>query len=174
MRRADGDFGRELNRPLHKTTVARINGKTARQSLIKKLLRQKRIATQNELVATLRAEGVEATQATLSRDLAELGVLRVSRPEGAVYELEAVSSQASPLLKELGENVLSLADNESMVVLRTRAGMASAVALAIDNARLQECLGTLAGDDTLFATPARGVPSRRLAQQIKILFGREI
>jgi len=46
--------------------------------------------------------------------------------------------------------------------------------LAIDNARLQECLGTLAGDDTLFATPARGVPSRRLAQQIKILFGREI
>jgi transcriptional regulator of arginine metabolism len=180
MRRVDGDFGRELNGPSHKSAgggvvvKARITTKGARQSLIKKLLRQKRIATQNELVATLRAEGVEATQATLSRDLAELGVLRVSRPEGAVYELEAVSAQASPLLKELGENVLSLADNESMVVLRTRPGMASAIALAIDNARLPECLGTLAGDDTLFATSARGVPSRRLAQQIKLLFGREL
>jgi transcriptional regulator of arginine metabolism len=145
-----------------------------RQNLIKKMLRQKRIATQNELVETLRAEGIEATQATLSRDLAELGVLRVSRPEGAVYELEPVSAQASPQLRELGEAVLSLADNESLVVLRTRPGLASAVALSIDNARLPECLGTLAGDDTLFATPTRGVSSRRLAQQIKVLFGREI
>jgi transcriptional regulator of arginine metabolism len=151
-----------------------LNGKGARQNLIKKLLRQRRIATQNELVATLKAEGVEATQATLSRDLAELGVLRVSRPDGAVYELDAVSAQASPKLRELGENVLSLADNESMVVLRTRPGMASAVALAIDNARLPECLGTLAGDDTLFATPARGVSSRRLGQQIKFIFGKEL
>ena len=164
--------------PFHKRAGgagnAGINAKSARQSLIKKLLRQKRIATQHELVATLRAEGVEATQATLSRDLAELGVLRVSRPEGAVYELEAVSAQATPQLKELGENIVSLADNEALVVLRTRPGMASAVALAIDNARLAECLGTLAGDDTLFATSARGVPSRRLAQQIQFLFGREI
>jgi transcriptional regulator of arginine metabolism len=149
-------------------------GKEMRQNLIKKMLRQKRIATQNELVETLRAEGIEATQATLSRDLAELGVLRVSRPEGAVYELEPVSAQASPQLRELGEAVLSLADNESLVVLRTRPGLASAVALAVDNARLPECLGTLAGDDTLFATPARGVSSRRLAQQIKVLFGREL
>lgn len=147
--------------------------KEMRQSAIKKMLRQKRIATQNELVATLRAEGIEATQATLSRDLAELGVLRVSRPEGAVYEIEAVSAQASPQTRELGEAVLSIADNESLVVLRTRPGLASAVALAVDNARLPECLGTLAGDDTLFATPARGISSRRLAQQIKVLFGRE-
>ncbi|MGZ6125585.1 MAG: hypothetical protein ACXWLR_11535 [Myxococcales bacterium] len=51
--------------------------------------------------------------------------------------------------------------------------MASAVALAIDNARMPECLGTLAGDDTIFATPARGVATRRLAQQIRNLFGRE-
>jgi transcriptional regulator of arginine metabolism len=152
---------------------ATASAKEMRQNAIKKMLRQKRIATQNELAATLRAEGIEATQATLSRDLAELGVLRVSRPEGAVYEIEAVSAQASPQTRELGEAVLSIADNESMVVLRTRPGLASAVALAVDNARLPECLGTLAGDDTLFATPARGTSSRRLAQQIKVLFGRE-
>jgi transcriptional regulator of arginine metabolism len=147
--------------------------KERRHDAIRRALRVKRIATQQELAETLAAEGIDATQATLSRDLAELGVLRVSRPDGAVYELEAVSAQAAPQLRELGETILSLRDNESMVVLRTRPGMASAVALAIDNARFAECLGTLAGDDTIFATPARGVATRRLAQQIKSFFGRE-
>jgi len=146
-------------REMESGRIKRASGtaKEMRQNAIKKMLRQKRIATQNELAATLRAEGIAATQATLSRDLAELGVLRVSRPEGAVYEIEAVSAQASPQTRELGEAVLSIADNESMVVLRTRPGPASAVALAVDNARLPECLGTLAGDDTLFATPSRGI-----------------
>ena len=148
--------------------------KDARQNAIRRALRMKRIATQQELAEALRREGIDATQATLSRDLAELGVLRVSRPEGAVYELEVVNATATPQLAELGDTVLSLRENDSLVVLRTRPGMASAVALAIDNARMPECLGTLAGDDTIFATPARGVATRRLAQQIRSLFGREI
>jgi transcriptional regulator of arginine metabolism len=159
-------------RPVDQLRGARIT-KERRQDAIRRALRMKRIATQQELVQALAGLGIEATQATLSRDLAELGVLRVSRPEGAIYELEAVSAQATPQLRDLGENVLSARDNESMVVLRTRPGMASAVALAIDNARLAECLGTLAGDDTIFATPARGVGTRRLLQQIRNLFGRE-
>jgi len=149
-------------------------GKERRQDAIRRALRVKRIATQQDLVEALAAEGIEATQATLSRDLAELGVLRVSRPEGAVYELEPVSAQATPQLRELGENVLSMRENDALVVLRTRPGMASALALAVDNARLPECLGTLAGDDTVFATPARGIATRRLSQQIRNLFGREI
>jgi transcriptional regulator of arginine metabolism len=159
-------------RPRHQRGGA-ASSKEARQNAIRKTLRIKRITTQNELVAQLKGEGIDATQATLSRDLAELGVLRVSRPEGAVYELEPVAAQATPQQAELGLNILSVADNDALVVLRTRPGMASAVALAIDNARLAECLGTLAGDDTLFATPSRGTPARRLAQQIKHLFGRE-
>ena len=150
------------------------SGKEVRQDAIRRALRMKKIATQQDLVETLRHEGIEATQATLSRDLAELGVLRVSRPEGAVYELEPVSAQATPQLHELGETILSMSDNESLVVLRTRPGMASAVALAIDNTRMAECLGTLAGDDTIFATPARGATTRRLAQQIRNIFGREL
>ena len=152
----------------------RAHHKKSRQDAIRKALRMKRIATQQELAETLKREGIEATQATLSRDLAELGVLRVSRPEGAVYELEPVSAQATPQTQELGDTILSMRDNETLVVLRTRPGMASAVALAIDNARLPECLGTLAGDDTIFATPARGVPARRLSSRIQQLFGREL
>ena len=149
-------------------------GKHERQEQIRRLLRTRRISTQQELAGLLASQGIDATQATLSRDLAELGVLRVSRPEGAVYELEPVNASATPQLGELGETILSMRDNDTLVVLRTRPGMASAVALAIDNARLPECLGTLAGDDTIFATPARGIATRRLAQEIRTLFGREI
>jgi len=149
-------------------------GKHERQEQIRRLLRMRRISTQQELAGLLASQGIDATQATLSRDLAELGVLRVSRPEGAVYELEPVNASATPQLAELGETILSMRDNDTLVVLRTRPGMASAVALAIDNARLPECLGTLAGDDTIFATPARGIATRRLAQEIRTLFGREI
>ena len=145
-----------------------------RQEAIRRTLRKRAIKTQGELVDALRAEGFEVTQATLSRDLAELGVLRVSRPEGAVYELEPVAAQATPQHTELGENILSIGENDALVVVRTRPGMASPMALAIDNARLPECLGTLAGDDTIFATPSRGVTTRRLAQQIRTLFGREL
>lgn len=144
-----------------------------RHQEIRRLLRSRRISTQQELSEQLAAQGIEATQATLSRDLAELGVLRVSRPEGAVYELEPVNAGATQQLAELGDAILSLAENGALVVIRTRPGMASALALAIDNARLLECLGTLAGDDTIFATPARGISTRRLAQQIRSLFGRE-
>ncbi len=148
-------------------------GKHERHEEVRRILRAHRVSTQQELAERLAAAGIEVTQATLSRDLAELGVLRVSRPEGAVYEMEPVAAQATPQLAELGEMILSLRENESLVVARTRPGMASAVALAIDNARLAECLGTLAGDDTIFATPARGNSTRRLAQQIKNLFGRD-
>jgi len=148
--------------------------KHERHEEIRRRLRARRISTQQELAELLSAQGIETTQATLSRDLAELGVLRVSRPEGAVYELEPVNATATPQLAELGETILSLRDNETLVVVRTRPGMASAVALAIDNRRMPECLGTLAGDDTIFATPARGVSTRRLAQQIRSFFGREI
>ena len=149
-------------------------GKAERHEEIRRLLRSRRISTQQELAELLAAQGIGITQATLSRDLAELGVLRVSRPEGAVYELEAVNAAANPQLTDLGDTILSLRENDFLVVLRTRPGMASAVALAIDNARMPECLGTLAGDDTIFATPARGVATRRLSQQIRSLFGREI
>jgi transcriptional regulator of arginine metabolism len=148
-------------------------GKQERHEEIRRILRAHRVSSQRELAERLAGAGIGVTQATLSRDLAGLGVLRVSRPEGAIYELEPVAAQANPQLADLGETILSLRENESLVVIRTRPGMASALALAIDNARLPGCLGTLAGDDTIFATPARGVPTRRLARQIQQLFGRE-
>jgi transcriptional regulator of arginine metabolism len=64
-------------------------------------------------------------------------------------------------------------DNELLVVVRTRPGSASLVASAIDQARLLESLGTIAGDDTIFAAPARGKSARTLSKKLKALFGKE-
>lgn len=146
-------------------------GKRARQEAIRKVIRARRVATQDELGALLEEEGISVTQATLSRDLQQLGALRVSRPDGGtLYELEATNAAATPVRTELRAQILQIAENDSLVVLRTRPGMASAVALAIDTARLPECLGTLAGDDTIFATPSRGSSTRKLAQIFRHIF----
>jgi len=152
-----------------------VRDKGARHEAVRRLIRTQRVATQEELVGLLAAEGFEVTQATLSRDLAQLGALRVSRPEGTVYELDAAALPApESRLHELGDLIAGSSDNDFLVVLRTQPGAASAIALAIDTARLPECLGTLAGDDTIFATPVRGVTTRKLAQRLRTLFGREL
>ncbi len=150
---------------------ASAGAKRARQAAIRKVIRARHVATQEDLGALLQEEGISVTQATLSRDLQQLGALRVSRPDGGtIYELEAINAAATPVRSDLGAQILDIADNDSLVVLRTRPGMASAVALAIDTARLPECLGTLAGDDTIFATPSRGSTTRKLAQIFRHLF----
>lgn len=149
--------------------------KTARQEAIRRIIRAHEVATQEELGQRLTREGFEVTQATLSRDLAQLGAMRVSRPEGGtVYGLETAPPPSSEArLRELGELILSVEDNEQLVVMRTRPGSASLVAVAVDQARLPECLGTIAGDDTIFIAPARGRTPRGLNRKLKSLFGKE-
>ena len=75
-------------------TLKLVRDKSSRHEAIRRLIRSQRISTQEELVGLLTREGFEVTQATLSRDLAQLGALRVSRPDGTVYELEAVGLPA--------------------------------------------------------------------------------
>jgi transcriptional regulator of arginine metabolism len=142
-----------------------VQSKGARHDAIRRLLGAERIGTQEGLCRALAREGFRVTQATLSRDLQQLGAVRV----GGVYELASVSPAFAPLR----EVIVSIAENDLLAVLRTHPGAAPAVASAIDAARLPECLGTLAGDDTIFATPVRGVPVRKLSQKLRNLFGRE-
>jgi len=140
-----------------------------RRDAVARLLRVRRIGTQEELLSALGREGFRATQATLSRDLARLGARRVSRPEGAFYEVDGPPPQEGlPALRGL---VGALDANASLVVVRTAPGAASAVARAIDDARLPEVLGTLAGDDTIFVAPAGALPPRRLAARLGGLLG---
>ncbi len=141
----------------------------ARRQAVARVLSAQRIGTQEGLQAALRREGVRATQATLSRDLTRLGARRVSRPDGAWYEVDGpAEAQRSAALRGL---VLGLKTNASLAVVRTAVGAASAVARAIDDARLAEVLGTIAGDDTIFVAPAGGVTPKRLAARLTAVLG---
>ena len=145
--------------------------KRARQEAIKRVINSRMVATQDELVRLMFAEGIEVTQATLSRDLAQLQATRIHRPEGgAFYELHD-QGEPAPDRVRLRELVVDIADNEALVVVRTMPGAAPAIALEIDDAKLPECLGTLAGDDTIFITPQRGTTTRKLTHRLRELFG---
>jgi transcriptional regulator of arginine metabolism len=148
--------------------------KSARQEVIRRLIHTRTIATQEELGELLVREGHEVTQATLSRDLAQLGAMRVSLPAGGtVYALEsAPPPPGEARLRELGEMVVAVDDNDVLVVVRTTPGAASVVAQAMDLARLPEALGSIAGDDTIFLAPGRGRSTRALVKRLKSLFGK--
>jgi transcriptional regulator of arginine metabolism len=147
----------------------------ARREVIRKLLRSHLIGTQEELRGKLKREGFDVTQATLSRDLGRLRARRVQLPEGGTaYELDEARVVApADSLRALGPMVSSIEEGDAMVVLRTAPGAASVVAAALDASRPEGALGTLAGDDTVFICPARGVRPQRLARDLKNLWQRE-
>jgi len=134
----------------------RVAARAARE--IRRFLRARSISTHRS-GGPARRHGHRDPQASSSRDLADVGVLRVSRPEGA-STTEPVNATATPQLAELGETSL-LARQRNARGRAHAPGMASRRRPAIDN-RACGMLGTLAGDDTIFATPARGVSTRRL------------
>jgi transcriptional regulator of arginine metabolism len=141
-----------------------------RRDAVARIIRSRRIGTQEELLEALAGAGFRATQATLSRDLARLGARRVSRPEGGtVYEL--ADGAAGGGLSGLRGLVADIATNDSLVVIRTHPGSAPAVARAIDLAEIAEVLGTIAGDDTIFVAPSAGLRPRRLAARLAELLG---
>jgi transcriptional regulator of arginine metabolism len=132
-----------------------------RRGVIKDLVAARPVATQEELRALLAARGHAVTQATLSRDLAQLGARRGSNG----YELPDVTP-ALPLLPEL---VRSIDDNGTLVVIHTAPGAAQVVASALDRIGPAEILGTIAGDDAIFVAPARGVAAAKLAKRVREL-----
>jgi transcriptional regulator of arginine metabolism len=141
-----------------------------RRRAVAELIRSRHPATQEELLAALRAAGFDATQATLSRDLARLGARRASAPEGGTrYELADEDRRDG--LAAVAGLVASVASNGAMVVVRTHPGSAPAVARAVDLAALPDALGTIAGDDTVFVAPARAGRAKALADGVRRLFG---
>ncbi len=139
-----------------------------RREAVARILREERIATQERLMEALRREGFRTTQATLSRDLARLSARRVSGPEGSFYEVDDAPPADAP--SAVSGLVSGVATNGSLVVVRTLPGSASAVARAIDLAKLPGVLGTIAGDDTVFVAPARGRGAGQLSGRLAGLF----
>src|SRR5713101_5060811 len=129
-------------------------GKPQRQHRILRVLEDQPVSSQAQLVQLLEAEGVIATQATVSRDLEELGAVKVRIPGGAMaYAIpEHAKERTAPddhLRRVMGEFVVDVAHSATLVVLPTPPGSAHVVASALDRAGPPDVLGTVAGDDTI-------------------------
>ena len=134
--------------------------KFERQGTILRLVQQQPLSTQAEVAEALHGQGIEAVQATVSRDIAQLGLVKVRNPEGRlVYalpgaaDLRRLDELASALRHYMGKTTPS----GSMLVVQTPRGFAAALADAIDAASLPEVAGTIAGDNTVFIACADGV-----------------
>ena len=148
-------------------------GKPQRQHLIAKLIEQRAVQNQAQLVELLAEQGCHATQATVSRDLDDLGAIKVRIPGGeSAYAIPALpAQQLAPedhLRRVCGDWVVEVAHSGNLVVLRTPPGAAQFLASAIDQSVMPTVLGTIAGDDTVLVVtrdPAGGeeVASRFLA-----------
>jgi transcriptional regulator of arginine metabolism len=151
-------------------------GKTQRQHRVSKLLESRAVTSQTQLVSLLAEEGVEATQTTVSRDLEELGALKVRVPGGeTVYALPELPvhqvASEDHLRRVLGEWVAEVAHSANLVVLRTPPGSAHVVASAIDRSGFEGVLGTVAGDDTVIIVACEGLGGRELAGRIATVTG---
>lgn len=140
-----------------------------RRDAIREILSGRPIANQGELLRRLGARGIRASQATLSRDMAMLGVRRAVGPDGPRYLVDG-NGGALPLdpVRRLVDGVES---NGALVIVRTKSSAAATVARALDEAGLTEVMGTLAGDDTVFVAPRRAGGGHRVAGKLRVLFG---
>ncbi|MCX5745452.1 MAG: arginine repressor [Proteobacteria bacterium] len=135
----------------------------ARRAAVRAILKRREVATQEELRTLLARAGHAVTQATLSRDLAHLDARRTHRG----YQLPSEAAPAPDPLHAMGALVQSIDHNGQLVVIHTTAGAASAIASALDSARLPEVIGTVAGDDTIFVAPARGTTAARVVHALR-------
>ena len=148
--------------------------KQQRQHRIAKLLEQHAVTSQPQLVELLAADGVVATQATVSRDLEEVGAIKVRAAGGdSVYAIpDLPKEQRAPedhLRRVLGDWVVEVAHSGNIVVLRTPPGSAHVVGSALDRAGLTDILGTVAGDDTLLVVAAERVGGAKVAKKLSQL-----
>jgi transcriptional regulator of arginine metabolism len=146
-----------------------------RQQAILDLVGGRAIRTQDELVAALRGRGLLVTQATVSRDLRELGLARVAGGEGPRYiapAAEAETSITNRLRAVLREHVRGIDFVDFVGVLRTRPSTAPLVAAALDGARYDEVAGTVAGDDTVLLIARGSEAAAALRARLLPLLGR--
>jgi transcriptional regulator of arginine metabolism len=153
-----------------------VASKAHRQHRIAKLLTEHAVTSQTQLADLLAGEGVTATQATVSRDLEDLGAIKVRVPGGeTVYAIpELPREQVAPedhLRRVLGEWAVEVVSSGNLVVVRTPPGSAHVVGSALDRAGIVEIIGTVAGDDTLLVIADENVGGPKLAALLRDLAG---
>lgn len=163
------------------TTSVRIATKVARHQRIIGLLERNEVSSQSQLLELLAAEGIDITQATLSRDLDELRAVKVQSSGGmVVYAVPSDGGDPSPVmqsadtararLERVVAELLSSADHSgNIVILRTPPGAAQYLASAIDHTTMPEVLGTVAGDDTVLVVSRDPKGGSKVANQFAMM-----
>ena len=144
--------------------------KFERQGVILRLIQERPLATQTEVAEALRETGHDAVQTTVSRDIAQLGLVKVRGADGRlVYALPGAADldRLSELAAAMRRWAVSVAATANLVVVKTPPGYASALARAIDDAQLPDVCGTVAGDDTIFVAAREGVAGGELADHLR-------
>jgi transcriptional regulator of arginine metabolism len=140
-----------------------------RQAAILRLIRDRQISTQAELSAALHEAGYEAVQTTVSRDIAELGLVKVRAPNGRLVYAQPGTADYDRL-RELAAAfrrwALSIEAGDSMVVVFTPRGFAAALADAIDDSHHPHVLATVSGENTILVVPAAGIPAADLRDEL--------
>ncbi len=152
------------------TLVTGPGTRTARHARIVELIRDRAVRSQTELAELLAADGVAVTQATLSRDLEELGAVKVSGsyliPEDGHRPLRAAETASARLQRLLRELLTGVDSSGNIAVLRTPPGAAHYLASALDRSGLNEVVGTIAGDDTILVVARDATGGADLAAKL--------
>jgi transcriptional regulator of arginine metabolism len=148
-----------------------VAGKRSRQRAILDVVRTRTIRTQDELVSALHRRRLDVTQATVSRDIRELGLLRIAGDDGARYVLPGAEIDERGarvrLHNALREHTQGIEFIDLLGVVHAQPGTASLVAVALDNARFDELAGTVAGDDTVLLIARSRPAAQRLMARLR-------
>jgi len=146
--------------------------KLQRHAAILRLVRGQRVTSQDELRKALKAAGFSVTQATLSRDVRELGLAKLTDAQGSYYAQPGESGVRPDFQAVLGALLTGVDGVGPLLVLRTANGSAGAVAVAIDQAAWSEIIGTVAGEDTLLVITRSEKARERVAGRLRGIIGR--
>jgi transcriptional regulator of arginine metabolism len=144
--------------------------KVERQAKILELVSERHVSTQSELAEALHEAGIETVQTTVSRDIAQLGLVKVRDEDGRlVYALPGAADldRLDELTAAFRRFALSLTPTGNLLVIHTPPGHAHALALALDGAVLGDVAGTVAGDDTIFVAARDGLTGADLEEQFR-------
>ena len=147
--------------------------KPGRQSIILEIISKQSIGTQNQLLEALAERGIKSTQATLSRDMKDMRLIKETGPDGVVRYVKPPEaddrSNSSRLHKILKESVLSFDLAQNILVMKTLSGLASGACSAIDSMHFEGLVGTLAGDDTAFLAMKDETAAHALLERLREL-----
>jgi transcriptional regulator of arginine metabolism len=144
--------------------------KFERQGAILRLVQERALATQAEVADALRDQGIDTVQTTVSRDIAQLGLVKVRAADGRlVYALPGAADldRLSQLTTAVRRWTISMTAANDLVVIRTQRGYATPLADAIDDAALADIAGTIAGENTIFVAGREGVTGRELEELLR-------